>query len=116
MGAIAQAKGKYLFIRNLLDIIDPTCIEKCVLFLETHPEFSFVNSDCAVFQAQEYWWNRGFNQPALFLEENQVKGQLFDRKADFDKLGRFDEDLRFYEDWERWRDSDRQSPKRLDNT
>ncbi len=100
--AIAEAKGKYLFFIDLDDIIDPTYIEKCVLFLETYPEFSFVNSYSAVFQAQEQWWNRGFNQPASFFQENHVKGGLMYRKGDFEKLGGFDEDLGFYEDWERW--------------
>ena len=102
--AITQAKGEYLFFINLDDIIDPTYIEKCVLFLETHPEFSFVNSYSAVFQAQEYWWSRGFDRPASFFQENQVKGQLLYRKADFDELGGFDEEisLNAYADWERW--------------
>jgi glycosyltransferase involved in cell wall biosynthesis len=100
--AIAHATGKYLFLMDLDDLIDPTYIEKCVLFLETHPEFSFVNSYSVGFQAQEYWWNHGFDKPARFLQQNWVTGRLLYRKSDFDSLGGFDEDLRFYEDWERW--------------
>ena len=100
--AIAQARGKYLFFINLVDIIDPTYIEKCVLFLETHPEFSFVNSYSAIFQAQEYWWNHGLHQPASFFYENQLIGGLLYRKGDFEQLGGFDEDLKLYADWERW--------------
>ena len=100
--AIAQATGKYLFFTDLDDILDPTYIEKCVLFLESNPEFSFVNSYSVGFQDQEYWWNHGFNKPSQFLQRNWVTGRLLYRKADFDKLGGFDEQLRFYEDWERW--------------
>ncbi len=100
--AITHATGKYLFFMDLDDLIDSTYIEKCVLFLETHPEFSFVNSYSVGFQTQEYWWNHGFDQPARFLEQNWVTGRLLYRKSDFDSLGGFDEDLRFYEDWERW--------------
>lgn len=102
--AIAQAKGKYLFFIDMDDIIDPTYIEKCVLFLETHPEFSLVNTYSVGFQAQEYWWNRGFNKPALFFQANQVTGRLLYRKSDFDKVGRFDAEksLNPYADWERW--------------
>lgn len=102
--AISQAKGKYLFFIDMDDIIDPTYIEKCVLFLETHPEFSLVNSYSIGFQAQEYWWNRGFDKPASFFQENQVTGRLLYRKSDFDKLGGFDAEksLNPYADWERW--------------
>lgn len=100
--AISQASGKYLFFMDLDDLIDPTYIEKCVLFLETHPEFSFVNSYCVGFQQQEYWWNHGFQQTSAFIQHNWVTVMLMYRKADFDKLGGFDENLRFYEDWERW--------------
>lgn len=100
--AIAQAKGAYLFFIDLDDLIDPTYIEKCVLFLESHPEFSFVNSYSVGFQAQAYWWAHGFNQLPQFIHQNWVTGRLLYRKSDFDLLGGFDEDLRVYEDWERW--------------
>ncbi|MGB6298477.1 MAG: glycosyltransferase family A protein, partial [Rivularia sp. (in: cyanobacteria)] len=100
--AIAEAQGEYLLFVNLVDIIDPLYIEKSLLFLETHPEFSFVNSYSAVFQAQEYWWNHGFNKPAKLIQDNFVKGQLLYRKADFDELGGFDNELKYHADWERW--------------
>ncbi|MDX2244599.1 MAG: glycosyltransferase family A protein [Leptolyngbyaceae cyanobacterium bins.302] len=100
--AIAQATGKYLFFIDLDDLIDPTCIEKCVLFLETHPDFAIVNSYSVGFQAEEYWWNHGFDQPAQFVQQNWVTGRLLYRKSDFDTLGGFDENLSAYADWERW--------------
>lgn len=100
--AIERANGKYLFFMDLDDILDPTYIEKCVLFLETHPNFSFVNSYSVGFQAQEYWWEYGLTKPAQFIQQNWVTAMLTYRKTDFDRLGGFDENLRFYEDWERW--------------
>ncbi|MEC4853957.1 MAG: glycosyltransferase, partial [Jaaginema sp. PMC 1079.18] len=100
--AIQQAKGQYLFFIDLDDIIDPTYIEKCVIFLETHPDFSLVNSYSVGFQDLEYWWNQGFSQPSLFIQQNQVTGRLLYRKSDFDCLGGFDEDIKVYGDWERW--------------
>ncbi len=100
--AIAHATGKYLFFIDLDDLLDTTCIEKCVLFLETHPEFSFVNSYSVGFQAEEYWWTHGFDKPYQFIQQNWATGRLLYRKSDFDCLGGFDESLRFYEDWERW--------------
>ncbi|MDB9315645.1 glycosyltransferase [Spirulina sp. CS-785/01] len=100
--AISHAQGKYLFFIDLDDMIDPTYIEKCVIFLETHPIFSFVNSYSVGFQAQEYWWNNGFTTPANFIQQNQVTGRLLYRTTDFNQLGGFDETLRVYGDWERW--------------
>ena len=100
--AISYASGKYLFFIDLDDILEPTYIEKCVLFLETHSDISFVNSYSVGFQAQEYWWSHGFQKPAQFFQKNWVTAMLMYRKADFEKIGCFDENLRFYEDWERW--------------
>ena len=39
--AITQANGKYLFFMDTDDLLEPTMIEKCVIFLETHSDFSF---------------------------------------------------------------------------
>ncbi|MDJ0689951.1 MAG: glycosyltransferase [Xenococcaceae cyanobacterium MO_188.B32] len=100
--AITNARGKYLLFMDTDDILEPTFIEKCVIFLETHPEFSFVNSYSVGFQAQEYWWTNGFDRPSKFIEQNWVTGRLLYKKEDFDRLGQFDEKLRFYEDWEMW--------------
>ena len=65
-------------------------------------DFSFVNAYSVGFQAEEYWWTKGFNQPSEFIKENRVTGRLLYRKQDFDQVGGFDETLRFYEDWDRW--------------
>lgn len=64
--AISHASGKYLFFIDLDDIVEPTYIEKCVLFLETHPEFSYVNSYGIGFQEQEYCWTHGFEKSTQF--------------------------------------------------
>lgn len=100
--AISHATGKYLFFMDLDDLIDPTYLEKCVIFLELYPEISFVNSFTVGFQEQEYLWTHGFEKSARFIEQNWVTAMLMYRKTDFDRLGGFDENLRFYEDWERW--------------
>jgi glycosyltransferase involved in cell wall biosynthesis len=100
--AISQAKGKYLFFMDTDDIIEPTYIEKCLLFLETHLDFSLVNSYSLGFQAEEYWWTFGFSQPQKFIQQNWVTGRLLYRKDDFMKLGGYNDKLRVYEDWERW--------------
>ena len=100
--AVSHAQGKYLFFMDTDDIIEPTYIEKCVLFLETHPEFSLVNSYSLGFQGEEYWWNQGFNTPSRFIDENLVSGRLLYKKSDFEQIGGYDESLRYGEDWELW--------------
>lgn len=100
--AISHALGKYLFFMDLDDLLEPTYLEKCVLFLENNPQFSIVNSYCVGFQSQEYFWSHGFSKSSEFIVQNWVTAMLMYRKEDFDKLGGFDENLRFYEDWERW--------------
>jgi glycosyltransferase involved in cell wall biosynthesis len=100
--AIAKARGQYLLFINLVDILDPTYIEKCVLFLETHPEVAFVNSYSAIFQAQECWRNHSFSQPANLCQQHQPMGGILYRKAEFEQLGGFDADFKMYADWERW--------------
>lgn len=100
--AISYARGKYLFFMDTDDIIEPTYIEKCVLFLESHPEFSFVNSYSVGFQEEEYWWDKGFNTPNSFLQENLVTGRVLYKKKDFEELGGYDETMRYGEDWDLW--------------
>ena len=67
------------------------------------------------FQDEEYWWDKGFDQPSEFIKENRVTGRLLYRKGDFDAVGGFDEGLRFYEDWERWLKAIRPWAERVDN-
>jgi len=99
--AIAQAKGDYLCFLDFGGILDPTYLEKCVLFLETHPQISLVNSYAIVFQAQEHWWQPHLNQPqSLFAQTGLISHPVY-RKTDFDKLGGFDDSLQQLAEWER---------------
>jgi glycosyltransferase involved in cell wall biosynthesis len=100
--AATHARGKYLFFMDTDDLIEPTYIEKCLLFLETHPEFTLVNSYSVGFQEEEYWWDKGFNTPSKFIKENLVTGRVLYRKKDFDQLGGYDENMRYGEDWDLW--------------
>lgn len=100
--AIAKAQGQYLFFLDPDDLIAPTYLEKCVLFLEAYPDFSLVNAYGGGFQEQDYWWSYGFEQGPKFLEQNWITAMLLYRKTAFDALGGFDETLWCYEDWERW--------------
>ena len=99
--AIAQASSKYLCFIDFGAILDPTYLEKCVLFLETHPQISVVNSYSIVFQAQEHWWHSRLNQPTSLFHQNGIMSHPLYRKTDFDQLGGFDESLHKFTEWER---------------
>jgi len=99
--SIAQANGDYLCFLDFGGILDPTYLEKCVLFLETHPQVSLVNSYAIAFQAQEHWWQPHLNQPqSLFAQTGLISHPVY-RKTDFEQLGGFDDSLRQLADWER---------------
>jgi thioesterase domain-containing protein/ectoine hydroxylase-related dioxygenase (phytanoyl-CoA dioxygenase family)/glycosyltransferase involved in cell wall biosynthesis len=99
--AIAQANSDYLCFLDFGGILDPTYLEKCVLFLETHPQVSVVNSYAIVFQAQEHWWQPHLNQPqSLFAQTGLISHPVY-RKTDFEQVGGFDDSLQQLAEWER---------------
>ena len=99
--AIAEANGNYLCFIDLGSILDPTYLEKCALFLETHPQISVVNSYSVMFQSEEHWWQPHLNQPSSLFYQNGMISHPMYRKPDFDSLGGFDESLHGFTEWER---------------
>lgn len=99
--AVAQAQGKYLCFLNIGSILDPTYLEKGVLFLESHPQHSLVNSYSIVFQGQEHWWTASLSDPQRILSQGGMWSHPLYRLKDFTALGGFDESLQWYADWER---------------
>ncbi|MEC4868825.1 MAG: glycosyltransferase [Jaaginema sp. PMC 1078.18] len=99
--ALTQAQGQYLCFLDLGSILDPTYLEKSVLFLETHPQISFVNAYSIVFQGQEHWWTASLAQPQSILTQKGIWSHPLYRHRDFNNLGGFDESLQWFADWER---------------
>ncbi|QNA43844.1 glycosyltransferase [Lacibacter sediminis] len=92
----------YILFLDSDDLIDPTFLEKAYLFLELHPEFSFVNSYVKGFGAQNYFWQGGFHDNEQFLFENRNTSCFMARKEVFTKIN-FDESmLNGCEDWDFW--------------
>ena len=98
--AIAQTKGKYCCFLDLGTIVDPTYLEKGILFLETHPQVSFVNSYSIVFQGREHWWNTHLNQPQAIFNQDGIWSHLLYRQTDLESLGNFDESLQWFAEWD----------------
>ncbi len=100
---VAQARSGIVFYLDGDDLIEPTTLEKGAWFLNTNPEFAFVNSWSLGFGAREYLWQIGFERREQFLEVNLATIEVFVRRAAHRAIGGFDESLRDgMEDWEYW--------------
>jgi glycosyltransferase involved in cell wall biosynthesis len=101
--AVAQARARYLFQIDSDDLVEPTFLEKCLWFLETHPDFAFCNSWSLGMGNQEYLWSIGFERGADFLNENWVPPTAVIRRDAHIAMGGYDETIRYgHEDWDYW--------------
>ncbi|MBC7772383.1 MAG: glycosyltransferase [Pyrinomonadaceae bacterium] len=106
----ASARSECVFMLDSDDLIEPTTLEKCLWYLHTHPEASFVKGCTVGFAAQEYLWNKGFHDGSAFLKENLVTATAMVRRATWERCGGageggggFDESIRKgMEDWDFW--------------
>lgn len=98
-----NAKCKYVFQLDSDDLIEPTTLEKCVWFMESNPEFSFVKGYSVGFGAQQYLWRRGFHTPIDLRVENPVTTNCLVRKSAHSDIGGYDTSIRHgMEDWDFW--------------
>lgn len=97
------ARAPYVFQLDSDDLIEPTTLEKCALFLEANPEFCFVKGNTVGFEGQEYLWEQGFHDRERFLEQNLVTATAMLRREVHARVGGFDDTIRGgMEDWEFW--------------
>ena len=103
---VRSALAEYVFFLDSDDLIEPTTLEKCALFLALNPGFSFVKGFNVGFGAQEYLWTKGFHDGELFLRENRATATAMVRMSALREVGGaggFDESLRGgLEDWAFW--------------
>jgi glycosyltransferase involved in cell wall biosynthesis len=100
---VAEAHADYIYFIDDDDLIEPTTLEKCLWFLETHPGHDFVNGWSVAFGAQQYLWKMGFDRGREFLNENYATGRCMIRRGALEAVGGFDESLRRgFEDWDLW--------------
>ncbi len=100
---VKAAASHYIYFIDDDDLIEPTTLEECLWFLESHAEYDFVDGWSVAFGDQRYLWRMGFEQGAAFLEDNLATGRCMIRKCAYDAVGGFDESLlQGFEDWDLW--------------
>lgn len=98
--AIAKAQGKYIFPLDADDTIEPTFLEKCLLFLENSPEHFFVYTWTHSTGDKDFIWETQDSDPEYSLIENRMGYVLFRRSA-FMQVGGYNPVMTGgYEDWE----------------
>ncbi len=101
--AFRESMGQYVCLLDSDDLLEPTYLEKCVWFLESHPNFGFCNSWTANFGEEEFFWRIGFERGKAHIESNS--GPIFSviRREAYAACGGFDASIRLgHEDWDFW--------------
>lgn len=98
-----HAATSYVLQIDSDDVIEPTCLEKFLWFLHTHPEYGFVTSYEVDFGEGWFLNPRAFLYPAELLQENQTNPTVMVKKGVYEEVGGYDEELKNgLEDWEFW--------------
>lgn len=101
--AFRNSCGKYICLLDSDDLLEPTYIEKCIWFLESQDEFSFVNSWSVTFGDYEYVWQTGFETGKKHITSNSGPPMSVIRRKAYEAVGGFNEEIRKgHEDWEFW--------------
>jgi Glycosyl transferase family 2 len=100
--AVEQATTPFLFFLDSDDLVEPTCFEKALWCLETHPQYAACGNWFTVFGKEHYVWPKGFSEGRLNLTENQNAMTCLLRREAFLSFGGLNVALPYHEDWEMW--------------
>lgn len=99
----ARVRAEYVFQLDSDDLIEPTMLEKCLWYLESHPACAFVKGYSVGFGHSQYLYTRGFHERGVFLRENLITPTVLLRKHVHTDVGGYDESNRAgLEDWDFW--------------
>lgn len=99
----AAARAPLVFFLDGDDEIEPTTLEKCALYLASHPDAAFVKGYNVAFGADRYLHDGGFHEGRAFLHDNRATVCAMVRAAVLRDTGGFDETMRDgLEDWHFW--------------
>lgn len=100
---VHEARGEFIFQLDSDDLIEPTTLEKCLIFLRTHPRSAFVKGYSVAFGAKRHSYEKGFHCRAEFLTRNCATITTMIRREAFLAVGGFDDSIRAgMEDWDLW--------------
>lgn len=98
--AIQKASGKYIFPLDADDRIEPDFVEKCLLYLETCPDNTFVYPWTYSLGEECFIWRTKDSLPDEILVENKMGFAVFPRAA-WEKCHGYSPEMKHgYEDWE----------------
>jgi glycosyltransferase involved in cell wall biosynthesis/GT2 family glycosyltransferase len=101
--AIERSRGRYVCCLDPDDVLQPTYLEKAVVFLEQHPEAGFAYPWVRSTGDSDELWETSDLHPRVILRENQVPICAVVRREVLDATGGFSTVMtRSCEDWELW--------------
>jgi len=99
---IRASRGRYLCCLDADDLLEPSCLEKCVAALDADPGLGFVSFGYRIFGAEEGEVRHGALSLLDFLVTNCAPCTAPFRREAWEKAGGYDESFRGYEDWDFW--------------
>lgn len=100
---IRASKGEYVMALDADDKLAPTYMEKCVDYLENHPECKLVYSKADMFGTQNGLWDLSEYSFQDLLWQNMIFCSAMYRREDFDSTSGYNEQLsQGLEDWDFW--------------
>jgi glycosyltransferase involved in cell wall biosynthesis len=88
---LRDAQTHYVVHLDSNSLLEPTVIEKWIWFLESYPEYAFVNSWSVNFGSQDYLLNDSYHHGMPFPEESHTNGAYMIRKAAYQVVADCDE-------------------------
>ena len=73
---LGYAKTEFIVFLDDDDLLDSTYLEKLLWFLESNPEFSYVNSYSIAFEAKTYLWSHTFYESSLKENKQTVTAMI----------------------------------------
>lgn len=100
---IRTSKGEYVMALDADDKLAPTYVERCVRYLDNHPECKLVYSKADMFGTQNGLWDLSEYSFQDLLWQNMIFCSAMYRREDFDSTSGYNEQLsQGLEDWDFW--------------
>jgi glycosyltransferase involved in cell wall biosynthesis len=99
---IRASRGRFLCCLDSDDLLEPSCLGKCVAALDADPGLGFVSFGYRMFGGEEGEIRPGALSLLDFLVTNCSPPSAPFRREAWERAGGYDESFRGYEDWDFW--------------